>query len=60
MTKWEQLEAVLTAGQREQLAELVLERLGTGWGMVEIKIRDHQIKEYLTGEVAPARRAEEV
>lgn len=56
MTKWEQLEGCLSEAQREQLAELLLAALGDGWGMVEIKVRDHQIVEYLKGEVTPAKR----
>lgn len=46
----------MSEAQREQLAELLLAALGDGWGMVEIKVRDHQIVEYLKGEVTPAKR----
>ena len=45
--------------QREQLAELLLAQLGNGWGVVEIKVRDHEIVEYLRGDVTPARRIAE-
>jgi hypothetical protein len=45
-SQWSQLAYVLPAEQREQLAQLLLLRLGIGWGSVEVIFRDGHIKEF--------------
>ena len=43
---WAQLEQVLPAEQREQLAEILLGRIAHGWGAIEILVQDHYVKEF--------------
>ncbi len=54
--KWEQLEAVAPGEQREQLAEMLLDRLAHGWGEVVIDVSDHHIKEFRDTKKLPAKR----
>jgi hypothetical protein len=43
---WAQLEQVLPAEQREQLAELLLGRIAHGWGIIKIVVQNHYVKEF--------------
>lgn len=53
---WGRLEQVLTHEQKEQLAQLILERLATGWGGLELEFENHHIKAFLKIESVRARR----
>jgi hypothetical protein len=43
-SQWETLEKILPQAIREQLAALLLERIGEGFGKVTVEIKDHSIK----------------
>ena len=55
-TNWQRLIDLLPEEHREKLAADLLEALGyDGWGLVEVKIRDHHIHSFFVGrsELAP-------
>jgi hypothetical protein len=49
MSKWQQLTNILPLEVREQMADVLLERLGYGWGEVVLFVKDHYIAGYLDG-----------
>ena len=60
MTAWDQLAQNLPDEQRQQLADLLLRRLDDGWGILEIEIKDHHVKEFREIIRTPARKPAQV
>jgi hypothetical protein len=53
-TSWSQLAHVLPVEQREQLAAIILAKIQTGWGCIELIIKDHHILEFRNTDFVPA------
>lgn len=53
---WRELTATLPDVTRDEIASLLLAQLDNGWGVVEIVIRDHEVKAYRKSEDIRAKR----